>query len=172
MKAAITPQNSARGPAIFAALRTGALLLSALTLSGCVGYASIRAGQPLPAAPAASAPTTTAATTAAAPAPRVVTPPPASTPAPAPAAPAAPAGPLDARSGLHQASVVSISGGADSRYTVLFRPALTEPSRIEAAPAQLCRQAGRSLKSSKTNKPGSSSAMPGVQMMIVECGAA
>ncbi len=73
---------------------------------------------------------------------------------------------------MHQAAVVSISGNAERHFTVLFRPALTEPARIEAAPAQICQSAGRSLAGSKTNTPGSSSAMPGVQTMIVHCAAA
>ena len=79
---------------------------------------------------------------------------------------------MDNRSGLHQASVIAITGDADSRFTVLFRPAQTDAAKIEAAPAQLCRQAGRDLDSSRTNKPGAGSAMPGVQMMIVTCTAA
>ena len=44
--------------------------------------------------------------------------------------------------------------------------------KIEAAPAQLCRAAGRDVAESRTNKPGAGSAMPGVQMMIVTCSAA
>ena len=83
-----------------------------------------------------------------------------------------PTGPVDGRTGLHQASVIAVSGDADSRFTVLFRPAQTDASKVEAAPAQLCRNAGRGLDSSRTNKPGAGSAMPGVQMMIVTCTAA
>lgn len=89
-----------------------------------------------------------------------------------PPAPPAPSGPTEARSGLHQAAVISITGDADSRFTLLFRPALTDPGRIAAAPAQLCRQAGRDLADSRSNTPGAGSAMPGVQMMIVTCTAA
>lgn len=145
-------------------LRNATFLLAALALAGCA--------QPMMRTPSAGAPASVAPPApVATPAPRVVAP--VVTPAaPAqPAAPAAPTGPADARSGLHQASVVSIAGSADTRFTVLFRPALTEPSRIDAAPAQLCRQAGRDLKTSRTNKPGASSAMPGVQVMVVECSA-
>lgn len=145
-------------------MRNGFLLLAGLALAGCA--------QPMMRTPNAETPV---AAPVAAPAPRVVTPviqpvvtAPVQQPAPAPVA----SGPVDARSGLHQAAVVSIAGSADSRFTVLFRPSLTEASRVNAAPAQLCRQAGRDLKTSRTNKPGASSAMPGVQVMIVECNAA
>lgn len=164
----MTAKTLAPNTALWPQTLRSCLLVTALAaLAGCAQHASIRAGQPLPVAPATS---TTVAT-----APTVVLPSPApvaSTPLPSPAVPVTPSGPLDARSGLHQASVVSISGSADSHFTVMLRPALTEPSRINAAPAQLCQQAGRSLKSSKTNTPGTSSAMPGIQMMIVECSAA
>lgn len=144
-------------------MRNGLLLIGGLALAGCV-QPTMRTPT---AAPVAAAPVIPAA-------PRVVKPvvtPVAVTPV-QPVAPAAPSGPLDARSGLHQAALVSIAGSADSRFTVLFRPALTEPSRVNAAPAQLCKQAGRDLKNSRTNSPGASSAMPGVQVMIVECNAA
>ncbi|MCZ0962164.1 hypothetical protein [Paracoccus benzoatiresistens] len=135
-------------------------LLALCALAGCVQPATVPVPQ-APAAPAAPA------------APRVVTPAvPAAPPVAAPAAPAAPTGPVDSRTGLHQASLISVSGDADSRFTVLFRPAQTEAARIDAAPAQLCRQAGRGLEDSRTNKPGAGSAMPGVQMMIVTCSAA
>lgn len=135
-------------------------LLAALLLAGCVQTVPIAAPPPV-AAPAVPA------------MPRVTPPPvPVNPPVPVPAAPPAPTGPVDNRSGLHQASVIAITGDADSRFTVLFRPAQTDAAKIEAAPAQLCRQAGRDLDSSRTNKPGAGSAMPGVQMMIVTCAAA
>ncbi len=85
---------------------------------------------------------------------------------------AAPAGPVDARTGLDQAALVSVSGDADSRFNVLFRPEQTQAARVEAMPAKLCAQSNRTVTNSKTNKPGSGSAMPGVQIMIIECGAA
>ena len=135
-------------------------LLAALLLAGCVQTVPIAAPPPV-AAPAVPA------------MPRVTPPPvPVNPPVPVPAAPPAPTGPVDNRSGLHQASVIAITGDADSRFTVLFRPAQTDASKVEAAPAQLCRSAGRDLDSSRTNKPGAGSAMPGVQMMIVTCTAA
>lgn len=135
-------------------------LLAALLLAGCVQTVPVAAPPPV-AAPAVPS------------VPRVTPPPvPVNPPVPVPAAPPAPTGPVDNRSGLHQASVIAITGDADSRFTVLFRPAQTDAAKIEAAPAQLCRQAGRDLDSSRTNKPGAGSAMPGVQMMIVTCAAA
>lgn len=85
-------------------------------------------------------------------------------------APAGPTGPLDARTGLHQAALVSVSGSADSQFIVLFRPGRTSGSNISGAPARLCGSAG--VSSSRTNSPGSGSAMPGVQTMIVKCGTA
>lgn len=133
-------------------------LLAAFALSGCMQPATAPAPAPQsPASPQAPA------------APRVVTP---AAPPAAPPAPAALSGPVDSRTGLHQAALISVSGDADSRFTLLFRPSLTEAARIDAAPAQLCRQAGRDLKDSRTNTPGAGSAMPGVQMMIVTCSAA
>ena len=80
-----------------------------------------------------------------------------------------PSGPLDARTGLHQSALVSVSGSADSQFIVLFRPGQTASSNVDAAPAKLCGSAG--VASSRTNSPGSGSAMPGVQTMIVKCGA-
>ncbi|MFC3630353.1 hypothetical protein ACFOM8_12950 [Paracoccus angustae] len=135
-------------------------ILAVCALAGCMAPATAPAPQ-APAVPAAPA------------APRAVTPPvPATPPVAAPPAPAAPSGPVDGRTGLHQASLIAVTGDADSRFTVLFRPAQTDAAKIDAAPAQLCRQAGRELDSSRTNKPGAGSAMPGVQMMIVTCAAA
>ncbi len=135
-------------------------LLAALLLAGCVQTVPVAAPPPVDAPAVPSVP-------------RVTPPPvPVNPPVPVPAAPPAPTGPVDNRSGLHQASVIAITGDADSRVTVLFRPAQTDAAKIEAAPAQLCRQAGRDLDSSRTNKPGAGSAMPGVQMMIVTCAAA
>lgn len=136
-------------------------LLAALLLAGCVQTVPVSAPPPVAAAPAVPAVPPVAAPT--------VRPAP---PAPIPAAPAIPAGPVDSRTGLHQAALISVTGDADSRFTVLFRPAQTDAGKISAAPAQLCRQAGRDLKDSRTNKPGAGSAMPGVQMMIVTCTAA
>ena len=136
-------------------------LLAVCALTACMAPAEGPAPVPTPAASAAPA------------LPRAVAP--AAPVAPsvaAPAAPAVPTGPVDGRTGLHQASVIAVSGDADSRFTVLFRPAQTDASKVEAAPAQLCRNAGRDLDSSRTNKPGAGSAMPGVQMMIVTCTAA
>lgn len=136
-------------------------LLAVCALAGCMAPATPPTPQPAPAVPAAPA------------APRPVTPPaPVAPPVAAPVAPPAPTGPVDSRTGLHQASLISVTGDADSRFTVLFRPAQTDDAKIDAAPAQLCRQAGRSLEDSRTNKPGAGSAMPGVQMMIVTCSAA
>lgn len=135
-------------------------LLAACLLAGCVQTVPVAAPPPV-AAPAVPAPPPVAVPSV-----------PVSPPVAAPVAPPAPTGPVDGRSGLHQASVISITGDADSRFTVLFRPAQTDAAKIKAAPAQLCRQAGRDLDSSRTNTPGAGSAMPGVQMMIVTCTAA
>ena len=136
-------------------------ILAVCVLAGCMQPVAAPAPEQAPAAPAAPA------------APRVVVPTvPAAPPVAAPAAPALPTGPVDGRTGLHQAAVISVTGDADNRYTVLFRPAQTDAAKIEAAPAQLCRQAGRDVTDSRTNKPGAGSAMPGVQMMIVTCSAA
>lgn len=136
------------------------VLMAVCALAGCM--APVQAPPPPPAAPAAPA----------APPPPVVVPAaPVAPPVAAPATPALPAGPVDSRTGLHQAAVIAVTGDADSRYTVLFRPAQTDPGKIAAAPAQLCRQAGRDLADSRTNTPGAGSAMPGVQMMIVTCSA-
>ncbi|MTD99147.1 hypothetical protein GIY56_02470 [Paracoccus sp. YIM 132242] len=137
-------------------------LLAVCALTGCMAPVAAPAPQ-VPAAPPVPVPV----------APRVVAPvAPTAPPVAAPAAPAAPSGPVDGRTGLHQASLISVTGDADSRFTVLFRPAQTDAAKIDAAPAQLCRGAGRGLEDSRTNKPGAGSAMPGVQMMIVTCSAA
>lgn len=135
-------------------------LLAALLLAGCVQTVPAAAPPPVAAPAAPAAPSVTVPSAPVAP------------PVAAPAAPPGPTGPVDSRSGLHQASVISITGDADSRFTVLFRPAQTDAAKIDAAPAQLCRGAGRDLADSRTNKPGAGSAMPGVQMMIVTCTAA
>lgn len=141
------------------AARLGAVL-ALLAAAGCMPSPPppappAPAAVPLPPAPAVAAP-------------RLPAPPPVA----APAVPAGPMGPVDARTGLHQAALISVTGDADSRFTLLFRPASTDAARIQAAPEQLCRQAGRELKDSRTNTPGAASAMPGVQMMIVTCSAA
>lgn len=139
--------------------RLSAILAIGL-LAGCMQAV------PAPVAPPPAVPTVPAV-------PRAVVPPvPVAPPVPVPAVPPVATGPVDTRSGLHQASVISITGDADSRYTVLFRPAQTDGAKIQAAPAQLCRGAGRDLADSRTNQPGAGSAMPGVQMMIVTCTAA
>ncbi|WEF23370.1 hypothetical protein [Paracoccus sp. S3-43] len=147
--------------AIFSKSLNAAGLLAALLLAGCMQAVPVAAPPPVAAAPAVpTVPPVAVPTVRPAP------------PVPAPAVPAIPAGPVDSRTGLHQAALISVTGDADSRFTVLFRPAQTDAGRIEAAPAQLCRGAGRDLKDSRTNKPGAGSAMPGVQMMIVTCAAA
>lgn len=152
-------------------------VLPLTALAGCV--------QPvvMPAAPR-PAPVTPAPSTA--PVPRPVAPPvhvpdaPAAIPAPAPAtatvapttapnpAPAAPSGPLDSRTGLHQAAIVAVTGNATRGFTVLLRPDATQPARISAAPGKLCGAKG--VASSATNTPKSGSAIPGVQVMVVKCG--
>lgn len=137
-------------------------ILAAGLLAGCVQTATA----PVPAAPPPAVPAVPAV-------PRAVVPPrPVMPPVAVPAVPAVPSGPLDSRSGLHQASVIAITGDADSRFTVMFRPAQTDAAKVEAAPAHLCRGAGRTVTDSRSNTPGAGSAMPGVQMMIVTCSAA
>lgn len=137
-------------------------ILAAGLLAGCVQTATA----PVPVAPPPSVPAAPAV-------PRAVVPVvPVAPPVPAPPVPPVASGPVDGRSGLHQASVIAITGDADSRFTVLFRPAQTDAGKISAAPAQLCRGAGRDVAGSRTNAPGAGSAMPGVQMMIVTCTAA
>lgn len=79
-------------------------------------------------------------------------------------------GAIDSRTGLRQSAVVAVSGDAGSGYTVLYRPANTEPASVDAAPGKLCGTDG--VASSRKNSPGSGSAMPGVQIMIVKCNAA
>lgn len=139
------------------------LIAAGAVLSGCAA--------PMPAVVAPAAAPPPVAPVPALPAPPAPPPPVLAPVAPPPAPPMA-SGPTDARSGLHQNSVIAITGDADSRFTVLFRPALTDPGRVAAAPAQLCRQAGRDLAGSRMNTPGAGSALPGVQMMIVSCTAA
>lgn len=139
--------------------RLSALAVAGALLAGCMAPAPV-----VPPAPAAP-PVPVVAPVPARPVPVLA-------PVAPPPPPPVPSGPTEARSGLHQAAVVAITGDADRRFTVLFRPALTDAGRIAAAPAQLCRQAGRDLADSRTNTPGTASAMPGVQMMIVTCTAA
>lgn len=79
-------------------------------------------------------------------------------------------GAVDSRTGLRQAAVVAVSGDASSGYTMLYRPSQTEPASVDGAAGKLCGSAG--VASSRTNSPGSGSAMPGVQIMIVKCNAA
>ncbi|WP_188715263.1 hypothetical protein [Paracoccus acridae] len=153
----MTPRYPAK-PSVLARL---SVLLPAALLAGCV-QVTPAAQQPAPVAPAPAPAAPPVASLPVPPSPPVVAPP----------APALPTGPVDSRTGLHQASVIAVTGDADSRFTVLFRPAQTDAGKIEAAPAQLCRSAGRGLENSRTNKPGAGSAMPGVQMMIVTCSAA
>ncbi|WP_295048603.1 hypothetical protein [uncultured Paracoccus sp.] len=136
-------------------------VLAVLLLAGCMQAVPVAAPPPVAAVPAVPAVPPVAAP--------VLRPAP---PVPVPAVPAVPTGPVDSRTGLHRASVISVTGDADSRFTVLFRPAQTDAGKISAAPAHVCRQAGRDLGSSRTNTPGAGSAMPGVQMMIVTCAAA
>lgn len=145
------------------AIRSTLVLPVVLALAGCVAT---------PMTPSVQAPSRSAA----APSPYRTAPEPSAVqPAPVPVVPAAPAAPAysgatDSRTGLRQAAVVAVTGNEASGYTVLFRPARTEPASVDAAPRQLCGDAG--VASSRTNAPGSSSAMPGVQIMIVKCGAA
>ncbi|TRW98357.1 hypothetical protein FNJ84_06150 [Paracoccus sp. M683] len=160
-------------PRSLAASRAGiALLLTTLTLAGCAQPFGAGPGtQPQIQPPVQSAVPNRARDRLTArdiePAPEVGSPVASAVPARS-----GPTGPIDGRTGLHQAALVSISGSADSQYTVLFRPSATDQTHIENAPARLCDEAGRALASSRTNSPGSSSAMPGVQIMIVTCGAA
>ncbi|AUH63154.1 hypothetical protein [Paracoccus zhejiangensis] len=147
--------------------RMALTLLAALALSACA-VAPMATNAPV--APVTSAP------------------PPASPyrtlPAPAPTRPAAPVAPVapatppaptysggfDARTGLRQSAVVGVSGDASSGYTMMYRPARTEPATVDAAAGKLCGDAG--VASSRSNSAGSGSAMPGVQIMIVKCNAA
>lgn len=149
-------------------MRLGPVLIASLSLlAGCVAPPAARqAAQPsVPAAtrPAAANPSALQARTLTD-APAAVT--------PVAVAPATPSysGAVDGRTGLRQSAVVAVTGDAASGYTVLFRPARTEATSVEAAPARLC--GGSGVASSRTNAPGAASAMPGVQIMIVKCGAA
>lgn len=78
-------------------------------------------------------------------------------------------GAVDGRTGLRQSAVVAVSGDAASGYTMLYRPDDTEPASVDAAAGKLCGSSG--VASSRKNSPGSGSAMPGVQIMIVKCNA-
>lgn len=155
-------------------MMSAAAAMMALTLAGCVAVpaANAPAAPPAPARPALEpvGPVPSPYGTAIArvpdaprPTPVAVTPPPAPPPAPVIS------GPLDPRTGMHQSAVVAVSGDAASRFTVLFRPGGTDAAKVSAAPAKLCGGAGKSVGSSRTNSPGSGSAMPGVQIMIVTC---
>lgn len=148
-------------------LKPAAMLgLVATLVAGCVQPPM--AGAPVTGAPA----TTPQAPAATSPKPPVI---PAPVTPPVPVAPAQPelkTGPVDSRTGLQQAALVSISGDVNSRYIVLLRPEQANPGQVDAAPAKLCGQDGRSVANSKKNAPGAGSAMPGVQIMIVECSAA
>lgn len=146
-------------------------LLAALSVSGCV---AVVAPPEAPTAPAAVPPVARPATVPAATVNRVPDAPPAA-PVVAPAAtPAAvtprASGPIDARTGLHQSAVVAVTGNATRGYSVLFRPAQTDSDKVAAAPAKLCGSAG--VASSRNQPPRSGSAMPGVAVMVVTCGAA
>ncbi|MBU3029944.1 hypothetical protein [Paracoccus marinaquae] len=144
----------------FAGPCAAAPVLAVLVLAGCMVAPPSAMIAPAPRTPAAAitspyAPATTAPT-----APTL------------PEVPAAPtfSGAVDGRTGMRQAAVVAVSGDAGSGYTVLFRPAQTEPASVNGVPGRLCGDTG--VASSRTNSPGAGSAMPGVQIMIVKCGAA
>lgn len=154
-------------------LRNPAIALAGLlALAGCM---------PPPATAPATAPTTSGSTATAAspyappparatpPAP-VITPPVEETPAPEPV-PAAPSysGPVDSRTGMRQSAVVSVSGNETRGYSVIYRPKNTEPASVDGAAAKLCGDAG--VASSRSNGGGGASAMPGVNVMVVKCGA-
>ena len=79
-------------------------------------------------------------------------------------------GAIDGRTGMRQSAVVAVNGDAASGYTMLYRPSQTEPASVDAAAGKLCGSSG--VASSRKNSPGSGSAMPGVQIMIVKCNAA
>lgn len=144
------------------------LMLGTILLAGCAMQPPlpvttqptppVKSAAPAPRpAPAATSPYATA---------------PAPTPSVQPAAvkPSGPTGPVDGRTGLHKAALVSVAGSAESQFIVLFRPGQTSSGNISGAPAKLCGSAG--VASSRTNSASSGSAMPGVQTMIVKCGAA
>lgn len=145
-----------------------AMLLAALALSAC----AVAPVGPTPIVP--NAPVQSAVPPASPYRPRLSRPAPVVT-SPAPvqsAVPDAPrySGAIDSRTGLRQSAVVAVSGDASSGYTMLYRPANTEPASVDAAAGKLCGSSG--VSSSRTNSPGSGSAMPGVQIMIVKCNAA
>ncbi|MDO5706899.1 MAG: hypothetical protein Q4G49_17740 [Paracoccus sp. (in: a-proteobacteria)] len=141
-----------------------ALTGAAFLLAGCVQTVA-----PPMVAPAPVAPVSRPAPVAVTPPAPVVVAPVVATPAPDPARPAAVAiGPRDGRTGLPQASVVSVAGDSN-RYTVLFRPNQADAASIAAAPARLCGAAP--VSNSRTQPPRAGSAMPGVQILVVECGA-
>lgn len=146
--------------------------VASLLLAGCVQQPGVATG-PYVGAPVQSAvPGSAQRSQGTAPAPIIAAPVQSAVPTRSDAANTAMrSGPVDARTGLQQAALVSISGSADSRYTVLLRPDRANPGQVDAAPARLCGQDGRGVASSRTNSPGSGSAMPGVQIMIVECSA-
>ena len=165
MADAVPTRPPRRGP-----MMSAAAAMMALALAGCVAVpaANAPAAPPAPARPALEpvGPVPSPYGTAIARVPDAPRPTPvAVTPPPAPVI----SGPLDPRTGMHQSAVVAVSGDAASRFTVLFRPASTDAGKVSAAPAKLCGGAGKSVGSSRTNSPGSGSAMPGVQIMIVTC---
>ena len=158
-------------------LSAGALLM-VLAMAGCV---AVPATTPPPAPVAPAAPRlepvgpvpspygTAIARVPDAPAPAAT--PVAAVPVPSrPAVPAAPTGPRDGRTGLHQAAVVAVTGDATRGFSVLYRPTATDAASVSAAPAKLC--GGSGVASSATNSPRAGSAMPGVNVMVVKCGAA
>ena len=162
MTVIITPRSLRNPTLAFAGL---------LALAGCM---------PPPATAPATAPSTAGSTATAAspyappparatPAP-VITPPEEVTPAPEPV-PATPSysGPVDSRTGMRQSAVVSVSGNEARGYSVIYRPKNTEPASVDGAAAKLCGDAG--VASSRNNSGGGASAMPGVNVMVVKCGA-
>lgn len=150
-------------------------LIPAMILSGCVvvpppapvapvaAPAPVTAPAPLPRPAVVQPAAVSAPTIDAAPVPAVA--PPAPAPALAPAVAAS--GPRDARTGLPQAAVVAVTPRGATGHTVLFRPAAADAASIAAAPGKLCGAKG--VADSATNTARSGSAMPGVQIMIVNC---
>ncbi|WP_299838512.1 hypothetical protein [uncultured Paracoccus sp.] len=151
--------------------RMALTLLAALALSACA-VAPMATNAPV-APPVTSAPPPASPyRTLPAPAPTRPAVPVAPTTPVAPATPPAPtySGGFDGRTGLRQSAMVGLSGDAASGYTMMYRPARTEPATVDAAAGKLCGDAG--VASSRSNSAGSGSAMPGVQIMIVKCNAA
>ncbi|MFV0385798.1 hypothetical protein [Paracoccus sp. (in: a-proteobacteria)] len=142
----------------------GALVIGAMALAGCMG--PVPPAATIPTAPVQSQPDPYALTR------RTIPETPSIPDTALPEQPSAPAysGAVDGRTGMRQSAVVAVTGNASSGYSVLFRPDRTEPASVDSAPAQLCGDAG--VASSRKNAPGAGSAMPGVQIMVVKCGAA